>query len=181
VGSTVSYSSLARDLDRDPKTIKNWLQILENLYIIFSLTPYSKKIARSIKKEPKFYFYDLARVAGDPSSRLENLVALSLKKELQYLKDAEGLSSNFHFVRTKEKREIDFYIEIPKKNKIWLIEVKTSDESPSPSMRHLSPLFKEARKLQLVQNLKRETSYPDGLEVRQLSGWMKTMSLIDLI
>jgi len=35
VGSTVSYASLARDLEHDSKTVKCWLSILENMYIIF--------------------------------------------------------------------------------------------------------------------------------------------------
>ena len=48
VGSTVSYANLARDLERDANTVKRWLQLLENLYIIFRVTPYSKNIARAL-------------------------------------------------------------------------------------------------------------------------------------
>lgn len=40
------------------KEWKRWLQLLENLYIIFRVTPYSNNVARSLLKEPKFYFYD---------------------------------------------------------------------------------------------------------------------------
>jgi uncharacterized protein len=60
VGSTVSYASLARDLERDPTTIKRWLQLLENRYVIFPVLPYSKNIAKSLLKSPKYYFYDTA-------------------------------------------------------------------------------------------------------------------------
>ena len=59
VGSNVSYSNLARDLQVDPKTVQNWLIMLENIYAIFRITPYHKKIARSLLKEPKLYFYDV--------------------------------------------------------------------------------------------------------------------------
>ena len=82
VGSPVSYANLARDLERDPNTIKRWLILLENLYVIFRVTPFHQKVARSLLKEPKFYFYDIAQVEGDKGARLENLVACALLKEL---------------------------------------------------------------------------------------------------
>src|SRR5450759_3309580 len=55
VGSPVSHNSLAGDLQRDPKTIKRWLELLENMYVLFRVTPYHKNIARSLLKEPKYY------------------------------------------------------------------------------------------------------------------------------
>ena len=36
VGGTVSYSNLARDLQKDVNTIKRWLLLLEDLYIIYN-------------------------------------------------------------------------------------------------------------------------------------------------
>ena len=70
VGSTISYNSLAEDLDRDDKTIKNWLRLLERMYVVFRVSPYSKNIARGLKKAGKYYFYDCARVEGDESKKL---------------------------------------------------------------------------------------------------------------
>ena len=58
VGSPVSSNSLARDLLKSPNTIQHWLRLLEDLYVIFKLTPYHKNIARALLKEPKYYFYD---------------------------------------------------------------------------------------------------------------------------
>ncbi len=58
VGSTTSYTSLANDLQVSIHTVKHWLQILENLYIIFPVRPYHKNITRSLLKESKYYFYD---------------------------------------------------------------------------------------------------------------------------
>ena len=56
IGSSVSYANLARDLERDPNTIKRWLQLLENLYVIFRVTPYHKNIARSLLKSRNIIF-----------------------------------------------------------------------------------------------------------------------------
>ncbi len=56
VGSPVSYASIARDVKASPTTIIKYIQVLEALYIIFRVAPYSRNIARSILKEPKIYF-----------------------------------------------------------------------------------------------------------------------------
>ena len=48
VGSPVSYSSLARDLQLSPNSVKKYIDILEALYIVFRVYPFSKKIARSM-------------------------------------------------------------------------------------------------------------------------------------
>jgi len=125
VGSPISYSSLARDLQVSDKTIKKWLELLENMYVIFKITPYSKKIARSVLKRPKYYFYDIARV-NDEGARLENLIAASLLKEIQYRQDCLGGDWNLYYLSLKGGQEIDFMIEHKDKEYI-LIEAKRSD------------------------------------------------------
>ena len=61
-GSPVSYQSIAEDVGVSPNTVKKYIQILESLFIIFKVTPYSRNIARSVLKTPKIYFYDTIRV-----------------------------------------------------------------------------------------------------------------------
>ena len=63
-------------------TVKKYIQILEALYIVFIVTPFSKNIARSLLKEPKIYFFDTGLVNGNDGSRLENLTALCLLKQI---------------------------------------------------------------------------------------------------
>ena len=57
VGSRMSYSSLAKSLEVSSNTIKHWLQILEDLYVVFKLTPLTSNISTSILKSPKYYFF----------------------------------------------------------------------------------------------------------------------------
>ena len=64
VGSPVSANSLARDLQKSPATVQNWLKLLEDLYVIFKVSPFHRNIARALLKEPKYYFYDNAMVKG---------------------------------------------------------------------------------------------------------------------
>lgn len=175
VGSTVSYANLARDLERDATTIKRWIQLLENLYIVFRVTPYHKNIARSLLKESKYYFYDFAFVNNE-AARLENLVACALLKELHFLEDTEGFDTALHFVRTKEGKEIDFLINIDNKPHS-LIEVKSSDHEPAHGFKHFQSYLKDIHLIQLVHHLKRETTHPSGVEVRALIAWLAQLDL----
>ena len=72
VGSPISYANLAQDLKKDPKTVKSYLELLESLYIVFPVRPWHRNIARSILKEPKYYFFDTAMVKGDGGKKLSD-------------------------------------------------------------------------------------------------------------
>ena len=84
MGSPVSYSSLAGNLQCSDKTIKRWLTILENMYVIFRVPPFHKNVARAILKSPKYYFYDTGQIDGDAGTKMENLVACALLKEIHF-------------------------------------------------------------------------------------------------
>lgn len=170
VGSTISYANLARDLDRDANTIKRWLNLLETLYVIYRVTPYHKNIARSLLKEPKYYFYDHAQVE-DEGARLENIVANALFKRIHFLKDTQGISGTLHFLRTKDGKELDFLIcldGLP----THVIEVKSSDADPASGFKYFYPYFTKVKQIQLVKELGREKTYPEGLEIRKLIPWL---------
>ncbi|MCH9626996.1 MAG: hypothetical protein S4CHLAM2_06300 [Chlamydiales bacterium] len=176
VGSTVSYANLARDLERDPNTIKRWLQLLENLYIIHRVTPYTRNVNRSLKKEPKFYFYDHALVE-DEGARLENIVANALKKEMHFLEDTQGIKGALHYLRTKDGQELDFLVNldgIP----THLIEVKMGNGNVAKGFPHFSKLFPDAAHLQVVKNLLRDKSLPSKLQIKQAIPWLAQLSLV---
>ena len=174
VGSPLSYSSLARDLQCSDKTVKHWLDILENMYMVFKITPFHKNIARSNLKMPKYYFYDIARVKKK-GARLENLVACSLLKECHFRQDCQGENWKLFYVRKKGKEEIDFLIAKDDTPQV-ILEVKSSDDQPSKNFRIIKADFpsreKQIKKIQLVQNLKREKTYPNGIEIKHLADWL---------
>ena len=174
VGSPLSYSSLAEDLQCSDKTVKKWLGILENMYVVFKLSPFHKNIARANTKQPKYYFYDNARVQGADGARLENLVATSLHKECQFRQDCLGENWELFYLSKKGGIEIDFLICRDGKP-TFAVEVKSSDETPSRSFRVFeNDLPATTQRLQLVKNLKREKTYPSGVEVRKLGDWLAT-------
>ena len=176
VGSKVSYASLARVLQRDPKTIARWLFLLENLYIIFRVPPYHKHIARAILKESKYYFYDTGRIQGDHSARFENYIACSLLKETQRLFDTKGIKSNIYFIQTKTGREIDFLVEMEKEN-YWLIEGKWKDTNFSPGFSYFYRHFKKAKCVQLVKLASRVRTTSEGWQSIKASQWLSQLCL----
>jgi predicted AAA+ superfamily ATPase len=154
VGSVISYTSLARDLQVSIHTIKHWLEILENMYILFPVRPYHKNIARSLLKNSKYYLYDTGAVDGDIGAKLENTVACALLRELHYLEDTSGSRVALHFLRNKEKQEVDFLVLIDNVP-VQLIEVKTSDDTFAPALFHFHKFMTSARPMQLVYRLQR--------------------------
>ncbi len=176
VGSPVSYSSLARDLQCSDKTVKRWLTILENMYVIFKVPPFHRNIARSILKAPKFYFYDTGQVSGDPGVKLENIVACALLKEIQYREDCYGEDRQLFYIKNKDGKEVDFLItenDVP----TLMIEVKWSDANLSPNFAGFDKFFPSIRKIQLVKELKMEKTYPGGAEVRAAHNWLSGFNL----
>jgi predicted AAA+ superfamily ATPase len=157
VGSTTSYTALANDLQVSIHTVKHWLQILENLYIIFPVRPYHKNIARSLLKESKYYLYDTGAVEGDLGAKLENAVACALLRELHLIEDTTGSRVALCYLRDKEKHEVDF-LAVVDNRPLCMIEVKVSDENFSPSLFRFHKKLKVARPFQIVHNLKRQKS-----------------------
>jgi predicted AAA+ superfamily ATPase len=174
VGSTISYNSLAEDLQRDDKTIKSWLTLLERMYIVFRISPYSENVTRGLKKAGKYYFYDYAKVEGNEAQKLENFVALSLKKEIEFQEDCEGIGGKIYFIQTKEKHEIDFLV-IQKKRIPYFFEVKLSDDSPSKNFKFFSALFPKAHKIQLVKNCQRSYTSKEDIKVNNALQYLENI------
>lgn len=154
VGSPISYQSLSEDLLISPSTVKKYIQILESLFIIFKITPYSTNITRSLLQAPKIYFFDIGLVQNGGGAKLENLVALSLLKHGYALEDYQAKKYSLHYMRTKEAHEVDFAIAIDN-NVEQIIEVKTSDAKISRSLLYFHNKYKYPA-VQLVKNLRNQ-------------------------
>jgi len=71
VGGLVTLSNLAGDLQISPKTAKTWLEVLERMYLVFSVRPYTRSLPRAVLKPPKVYFFDNGDVIGDEGARFD--------------------------------------------------------------------------------------------------------------
>ena len=132
IGSPLSIPSLARDLKFAYNTINNWLQLFTRFYLSFTITPWSAKITRAIQKERKIYLWDIPRIS-DEAACFENLVALELYRAVTLWNDAGYGAFSLHFIRDKEKREVDFLIADERKP-LLLVETKLSGTSPPENL-----------------------------------------------
>ena len=132
VGSPLSIPSLSRDLKVAYNTINSWLQLFERFYLSFTITPWTAKIARAIQKERKVYLWDPPRISNK-AFRFENMVGLELYRAITLWNDMGYGDFSLHFIRDKEKREVDFIIADARKPFI-LVETKLVQTSPSESL-----------------------------------------------
>lgn len=132
VGSPLSIQSLREDIEVSHDTIKRWLMYLESLYYQFTIRPYSKRLIRALKKEPKIYLYDWSEI-DHAGPRFENLVASHLLKACDFWTDSGHGPWNLTYLRNKEKAEVDFLITI-KDRPILSMECKLTDVAFDPSI-----------------------------------------------
>lgn len=173
VGSPISYQSIAEDALISPNTVKRYIEIFEALYLVFRVTPYSNNIARSLLKEPKIYFFDIGLVESGEGYRLENLFAVSLLKHVFLKIDYEAKPYALHYLRTKEKKEVDFALVHSGKVE-QIIEVKTSDSNISEELVYFHKKY-HFETVQAVLNLKHER-IEEGITVRQAQSFLSKLS-----
>ncbi len=149
VGSLLSINSLREDLEVHFATVKHWLELLENVYYGFFLRPFSKKTGRMLKKESKWYLWDWTEVE-DPAARFENLVAVHLRKYVDYMRDTGEAALSLHFVRNKEKQEADFLV-CDNRKPVLLVECKLSESAPDESLFHFARQLKVSGAVQVVK------------------------------
>lgn len=153
IGSPLSVQSLANDLKVSYNTVRNWLEVFERFFLVFSIPTWTDKISRAIQKERKVYLWDAPRIK-DPSARFENMVALELYRAVTLWNDMGYGAFSLHFVKNKEKQEVDFLL-ANNREPVLLIEAKMADERPSKSLQ----LFQRALNVPAVQLTSEGDSY----------------------
>jgi predicted AAA+ superfamily ATPase len=149
VGSPLSVAALRDDLEVSHDTVTRWLMYLRELYYLFELKPFRGNLRRSLRKEGKAYLWDHSEV-DDPAARFETLVAAHLLKACHYWTDTGEGDFALHYVRDKEKREVDFLI--VRDRKPWIaIEAKRADETPIGAWKAFLPALKLSLAIQVVE------------------------------
>jgi hypothetical protein len=150
VGSPLSLNSLREDLDVAFETVRAWVGVLDAFYYSFRLSPWSRSVARALKKEAKLYLWDWAELdSPQEGARFENLVALHLLKAVRTWTQVGEASLELGYVRDKEKREVDFLIAAKKRPRV-LVECKLSDTTLSPHLLAFQEALDVPHAIQLV-------------------------------
>jgi predicted AAA+ superfamily ATPase len=147
-GSQLNYSALANEVRTSVDTMRRWIDALCSLYHGFLVRPWFRNVARSLRKEPKWFLRDWSTVE-DPGARAETFVACHLLKAVQVWEDLGLGSFELCYLRDKDRREVDFLVvrdDVP-----WfLVEVKASQERLSPGLAHFQAQTGAAHAFQLV-------------------------------
>jgi uncharacterized protein len=136
VGSLLSKTSLAEDLEKSAHTIESWLILLENIYMCYRILPFGSPRIKANKKQQKCYLWDWS-VIENSGARFENFVGSQLLKYCHFLEDTEGRKLELRFLKDKDGHEIDFIV-IENKKPLFAVECKTGDKSISKSIHYFS-------------------------------------------
>jgi len=145
IGNLINYSELASSLKADQRTIKRYIEIFEQSFLLFRLYPYSKNKRDEITKSAKIYFYDTGirnALIGDFSALdsradkgalFENFIISELTKQNSYLDS----NYKFYYWRTKQGSEIDIVIENNKE--LIGVEVKYKQKAINKAFKNRYP------------------------------------------
>jgi len=174
VGSPLSIASLARDLSVAPKTVSNYLDILQALFIVFTVRPWQDNVARGLTQMPKVYFYDTGLVRGDHGVKLENATATMLLKHVHFLKDSQGRETELHYIRTKDGAEVDFAVS-DGRGLTDLIECKAADGTLHSALRRFARQWPQAKAVQIVGDL-RQPQTREGIDIVEAAPWLASLA-----
>lgn len=144
----LEYASLARDVRISIDTARRWIGTLQSLYHGFLVRPWFRNVARSLRKEPKWYLRDWSAIA-DRGARLETFMACHLLKAIEAWTDSGLGTFSLHYLRDKDQREVDFLV--VRDGEPWfLVEVKSSDDKLSPALLHFQAQCNAPHAFQVV-------------------------------
>ncbi|MFH1561423.1 MAG: ATP-binding protein [Patescibacteria group bacterium] len=130
ISSEVSYTEIASLIGISKETVASYVELLEKVFVVFRLPPFSRNLRKEIGKMRKIYFYDL----GIRNALINNFNPLSLRDDIGKLWEnfviSEKMKTNnfigetnkFYFWRTYDKQEIDLIEE--KEGKLFGYEIK---------------------------------------------------------
>ncbi len=122
-GQILNITELSNICNISKQTVKKYLFILEETYILKLVRPYHTNLRNEISKTPKIFFYDtgLMQILWLKTLQKEiigNVFETSIFVELV----KKFGKNNIYYWRTKDKKEIDFILK--KKKNILPIEAK---------------------------------------------------------
>jgi predicted AAA+ superfamily ATPase len=150
VGSPLSVNALREDLDVNFATVKGYLETLTRLFYLFTVKPYAARLARTLRIAEKVYLFDPTEIQHE-GARFENVIALHLRKLVDTWGELGFGDFDLHYIRDREKREVDFLVTEAKKP-YALIEAKLSSREIDPNLRYFSERLKPRYTVQVVRN-----------------------------
>jgi len=147
-GGIWTSTEIGREAGVKRQTVDNYLQVLQDLLLAFTIPVFTRRAKRALISHSKFYYFDvgifrelrprgpLDQEAEIEGPALEGFIAQHLRAWV----DAQKETHRLYFWRTKSKVEVDFIIYGPRG--FWAIEVKRNKAVSPNDVKSLN-LFKE--------------------------------------
>ncbi len=145
IGNVLNINEISNTLQLNYKTCEEYIYILEQMFIIHLVSPFTTNIRKEITKMKKIYFCDIGlrniiyNSFNDINIRIDNGQIFENYVFLQLLQNYN--LNQIYYYRTKDASEIDFII-TDKNNKIIPIEVKFKDFTKHKKIRTLMEFSK---------------------------------------
>lgn len=132
-GSVLNLNNVAEDCEVPRSSVVNYLGILEDLLLAFTLPVFRNKVKRRLASHPKFYFFDAGvyrafRPTG-PLNKPEEIDGIALESlVIQHLRawcDHTSAPHKLYYWRTADQVEVDAVVY--GESGLWAFEVKNSD------------------------------------------------------
>ena len=129
-GQTINYSALGNSLGLSNTTIKNYMDILQSVYMVDVVTPHLPNTGKRLIKAPKVYISDSGIVTGllglKGFDQLSGHPVLGSLWEGTVLANLRGHfpGADIRFYRTNHGSELDFLVFVS--NKFFAVECKSS-------------------------------------------------------
>ncbi len=166
VGNPLSLNALKIDVGVAFETIRNWMLLLEQFFYLFRLTPFTGRLTRTLTKENKAYLFDWVEIENE-GLRFENLVAMHLLKAVWLWKAMGEGDPHLHFLRDKEKREVDFVLS-EKGKPLCLVECKATEENLTPNLLHFQKKLSVPTAVQVLH----KTGVCKKMHIEGLTQWI---------
>lgn len=151
-GKILNFSTIARDVGVDDKTVKQYFAILEDTLVGFRLESYHGSFRKRLHIKPKFFYFDVGVCRA-----LNRMLSVPVKKGTSYygelfehfiVLECYRLASYYYpeyrlsYLKTKDGIEIDLIVERPGE-KLLCIEIKSSDNVQERHLSSFSHLLKD--------------------------------------
>lgn len=132
IGNEISFNELAATVGVSKQTAAAYVDLLEKVFVVFSLKPYSGNLRQALNKKRKVYFLDLGIrnaiinnqnplvIRDDVGKLWENFIIAEKHKSQLGL----GYKTNLYFWRTYEGQEVDLVEDKNGKLIGWEIKLK---------------------------------------------------------